>query len=355
MSHRDFGNFYNVFFPGGDDALDTIPPDRRFPTETFNLPGFDFDDFVQDDSGGGFTIDDFLRILLNFPSDDGEFFPNKGGIPDFGDLPDLGGGGPDGTGQETDPGGGAGQLGNPPNPLEELLRALGLGDNETLGRILGGIRGGVNLFDEISKLFRTDETGVADERAAALQQNIETAARGILSEFEAGRLDHDAALKALQQLQFFVASIAREGGDDSLTRAGQMANLIITEVTSKIQADRNTSLQRPFSTPNANRLGLDGQPPSGSPAFQSSRLRSGLRDFLIGTEGGIGDSLRSEGGPFGESPSFAELITRNNSTQNPERLNQFTAQVEGLFPAPREDEFSGFRSRLRNLQDERIV
>jgi len=227
-------------------------------------------------------------------------------------------------------------------------RAAGLGAIASIPVVGPFIAGGLGAVDIISGLIPRANKGRI--KAAVLQQNIEKVAVDIEQRVANGTLDPDAALHTLQQLQLFTQQLAATPDDADLQRAGQMANLIITQVSGNISSQRTRTLAQPFRNRFSTEQGIeDTRGTFGTPTFQKERLATGLRDFFTGTPGGIGESLRSEGGPQGEDPSFTEILTKR--FQPTERLGEFTGQVNEQFPTglANPEEFSNIGQTFQDI------
>jgi len=181
------------------------------------------------------------------------------------------------------------------------------------------------------------------EQATAIQQAIEKAATAIEKQVADGTLDVDSALIGLKELQSFAGTLGTGSSNvtDKSNRpvfsaAGQMANVIISQIISNLSGQRNREIATPFENPdqqgNPNARGVFG-----SPGFQRDRLRTGLTDFFTGgldreerDPTSIGDSLRSAGGSQSEGASFPEIALRFNDPL--ERLDEFREVAEDFRP-----------------------
>jgi len=225
--------------------------------------------------------------------------------------------------------------------------------------VVGGfVAAGYMIFKSVSALWPRADKG--KQFATKIQQSMETGSQDILRAVQSGQMDPDAALVALRLISGSALNLRGDPDDKgNLTRAGRMANIIISQNIAEVQSFRTKSLFQPFENAESERRGLENTREAfGSPEFQRDRLRTGLTDFftggLEGETGGIGDSLRSEGGPQGESPSFAELALRNFNPASPDKVDAATEAARMIQPGrtdPRQEEFDSLGSIFRKKFD----
>jgi len=225
--------------------------------------------------------------------------------------------------------------------------------------VVGGfVAAGYMIFKTAAALWPTPDKG--KEFAAALQQAMERGAVDIARQVERGNMDPDAALVALHLMSGSASSLRGDSDDKgNLTRAGRMANIIITQNIARIRTLRTQSLFQPFENAESERRGLTNtREAHGTPEFQRDRLRTGLTDFftggLKGETGGIGDSLRSEGGSQGDSPSFAELAIRNFNPASQDKIDAASEAAKRIIPGrpdARQEEFDNLGSIFRKKFD----
>lgn len=189
--------------------------------------------------------------------------------------------------------------------LQSLMGILG-----KIGGVAGGVaKAGQGVGNVLGLIPRPNES---KQRAAGVQQNLENSALALEQQVNAGTMDADAALNALNTL--IVRAAALSGGD--LQYAGLNASPILTQVKANIESKRTAGLNKPIGE-----AGL-----SGTPQFQREQFSTAIRNALGGH-----DTSGLSGSPVGQLLSKAPDPL--------DRLGDVTSKVNEAFPTANNQDF----------------